>query len=262
MATAIKDYYDLALAARLAEEIRAVDKNFDEKAFSGIIKKGIRGTELKERLNLYAEALYAGFNEDYPGSLKSLQRFLPRPLLSTEGMFNEGYHLYPVSQYIENYGLSHFDASVAFIYELTQRFTGEFCIRPFLQKEPVKIQKLMLKYTRDKNVHVRRFASEGIRPMLPWAKKFMGFAENPAPAFEVLSRLRKDPEKYVQKSVANHIRDYIKLNPAVTLPLLKEWLDEDHPATNWIARHALRPKISAPGGKLQKELASLIAKVR
>ncbi len=83
-------------------------------------------------------------------------------------------------------------------------------------------------------------ASEGPRPKLPWAPKLDTLVENPKPIFELLEWLKEDPVKFVQKSVANHLADYLKVNPDPAIQLLKQWNKSDHPHTKWIIKHAIR----------------------
>ena len=50
-------------------------------------------------------------------------------------------------------------------------------------------------------------------------------------------------KKFVQKSVANHLNDLGKDDPAWLLKTMKAWRKADDPTTNWIIRHALRSLI-------------------
>ena len=94
----------------------------------------------------------------------------------------------------------------------TKRGTEEFAIRPFIHQNPKKLLKVMNEWSLDKNFHVRRLSSEGLRPKLPWAPKLTLFNDDPSPVFSILENLKNDPEKYVQTSVANHVNDYLKVN--------------------------------------------------
>lgn len=44
-------------------------------------------------------------------------------------------------------------------------------------------------------------------------RKLELFIEEPEPVFEILELLKEDPAHFVKKSVANHITDYLKVNP-------------------------------------------------
>jgi len=74
------------------------------------------------------------------------------------------------------------------------------------------------------NLHLRRFASEGIRPYLPWGLQLKSFAQNPQPVFEVLQKLMNDPNEYVQKSVGNNLNDITKNHPNEVIQFLQPFV--------------------------------------
>jgi len=155
-------------------------------------------------------------------------------------MFTEYYWLMPVAKYIEKYGLEHPDLSLTGIREVTKRNTGEYAIRPYLEQHPKKTLKTMLQWARDTNKHVRRLASEGVRPRLPWAPKLQCFIDDPTPILPILELLKDDPSKYVQKSVANCLNDILKDHPDIGKQLIEGWTKGAGKERNWIIKHALR----------------------
>jgi 3-methyladenine DNA glycosylase AlkC len=100
----------------------------------------------------------------------------------------------------------------------------------------------MLRWTHDTNEHVRRLASEGSRPRLPWSSRVPALQADPTLAAPILDALKDDPSLYVRKSVANHLNDIGKDRPDWLLDHLQGW-DRDAPRTAWIIRHALRTLI-------------------
>ena len=54
--------------------------------------------------------------------------------------------------------------------------------------------------------------------------------------------MKADEALYVRKSVANHLNDITKDNPAFVLALIDTW-PKDNPHTRWITRQALRTLI-------------------
>jgi 3-methyladenine DNA glycosylase AlkC len=100
----------------------------------------------------------------------------------------------------------------------------------------------MQKMSKDPNEHVRRLASEGSRPRLPWSFRLETLTVDPSPALPILNNLKADDSLYVRKSVANHLNDITKDNPEWVLNLIESWSLEDT-RTAWIARHALRSLI-------------------
>jgi 3-methyladenine DNA glycosylase AlkC len=100
----------------------------------------------------------------------------------------------------------------------------------------------MNQWAKDKNHHVRRLASEGSRPRLPWSFKLDEVIKNPKSTQRILEALKTDEELYVKKSVANHLNDLSKDNTAHMLELVKAW-DKSNADTAWIVKHASRTLI-------------------
>ncbi len=123
--------------------------------------------------------------------------------------------------------------------EFTPFGTAEFAIREFLKRDLHRTLEVMLGWSLDANEHVRRLASEGCRPRLPWSFRLTDLVADPSPTLPILENLRVDPSLYVRKSVANHLNDIAKDHPDQTLSILQSW-DRTHPHTAWIAKRALR----------------------
>jgi 3-methyladenine DNA glycosylase AlkC len=124
--------------------------------------------------------------------------------------------------------------------ELTRRFTSEYGIRPFLERHPERTLDRLRTWARDPDVHVRRLVSEGTRPRLPWSARLRAFQEDPTPGLALLELLRDDPERYVQRSVANHLNDVGKDHPALLVETCRRWSVDAPPSRRWIVGHALR----------------------
>ena len=126
----------------------------------------------------------------------------------------------------------------------TKRFTAEFAIRPFLKNDPKRTLARMKKWAKSDNKHLRRLASEGLRPLLPWGEKLADFIKDPSPGLAILELLKHDPEEYVRKSVANHMNDFSKHHPELVVSTLLRWNKEaphEHSKNvAWIVRHASR----------------------
>lgn len=158
-------------------------------------------------------------------------------------MFTNFYWILPLGKYIEKYGLDHFEQSMIAIEEITKRNTGEYAIRPFIRMYPEKTLKMMTIWAESENFHLRRLASEGLRPKLPWATKLGTFNNNPELVFKVLDMLKEDEVMFVKKSVANHLTDWLKVNKEPTIDLIEKWNHSDNKNTKWILKRATR-KIS------------------
>ena len=236
---AFKHLINENVVRKIALGIAKVDPGFKKSSFLKSIKE-LSPLELKARVLLITQHLKLHLDHDYPSSLKILMKVMEEEDMS-------GFELWPFSEYISQFGLDHFDESMKAMYQLTQRFTAEFAIRPYLQKNHRKVLKYFEKWVKDKNVHIRRWISEGTRPLLPWGQKLPLFIMDPTHTLLLLEKLKLDEELYVRKSVANHLNDISKNHPQVVIEILRMWSKDvsksDEDKINWIKRHALRTLI-------------------
>ena len=156
-----------------------------------------------------------------------------------------GFFYLPHSLYLAAHGLDHLGDAFRAQHALTQRFTAEFSLRPYLQQHPEATLAELARWAEDASAHVRRAASEASRPRLPWAARLPAFIRDPSPVLPLLERLRDDPSSYVRRSVANHLNDIGKDHPERLNELAARWLSETPvPATRQaLLRHALRTAI-------------------
>lgn len=237
----LKLWFDAELAQMLADKIESVKPEFKTKAFVKDIDSKVDEHELKARVELIADELYTRLGENYKKGLSTLLKILgPENELET-GMFTEYYWVMPIAKFIEKYGMDDFAISMKAIEEITKRNTGEYTIRPFIEKYTDKTLKQMKVWSLDENKHVRRLACEGLRPRLPWATKLDMFIQDPRPILPILENLKDDGSKYVQKSVANCINDLLKDNIEIAKALLEDWNGQEiSKQRKWIIKHALR----------------------
>jgi len=124
----------------------------------------------------------------------------------------------------------------------TIRSSSEFAVRPFIKRDPQRMMRQMLEWSKDSNEHVRRLSSEGCRPRLPWGEALTMFKSDPTPVLLVLEQLKEDPSIYVRKSVANNLNDISKDNPELIVVAVRR-LKGVHGYTDWILRHGSRTLI-------------------
>ena len=244
MAKKLKDYYDLDCVKLLAEKICVVRCDMDQIGFTTYLSQELEDKEFYGRQDAFVAAFDKYLGSNYAGNIRTFEQILGPELINPEGMFKIGWWLWPIGRYVERFGLQDFEVSIGFIYELTKRFTGEFAIRPLIAEYPVGALQTMLKWSQDSNVHVRRLSSEGLRISLPWAKKSLA-AIKTTEDFEtykhILTNLKNDPAKFVQKSVGNNLNDLIKVRPDLALQIIQEWqVDNPSKETLWIIKHGLR----------------------
>ncbi|WP_219687525.1 hypothetical protein [Streptomyces anatolicus] len=107
---------------------------------------------------------------------------------------------------------------------LTSRYTAEFAIRPFVEAPYEVTMDQLRAWTSDPDEHVRRLVSKGTRPRLPWASRISRFVSDPAPSLALLEPRVNDESLYVRRSVANHLNDINKDQPALVLVITRRWL--------------------------------------
>lgn len=236
----LKYWFDKDLARLLADKIQEVKTSFEISDFVDTVHEKVEDLELKARVETIADELHKSLGGTYLQNLKILSKILGPENEEETGMFTNFYWIMPIAKFIEKYGLDHFDSSMKAIAEVTRRNTGEYTIRPFLEKYPAKTLKVMKKWAASSNFHERRLACEGVRPRLPWAKKLDSFIDDPTPILPILNMLKDDESKYVQKSVANCINDVLKDNPELAKTLLEKWSKKATPCCQWIIKHAVR----------------------
>lgn len=229
----------------LANKIITIQPDFPKAKFIKSVDSKVDELELKDRVEMIADELHTHLAKSYKKNLKILLKILGPENEEETGMFTNFYWVMPIAKYIEKYGLDDFEISMNAIQEITKRNTGEYTIRPFLKKYPKATLKEMKLWSKDKNKHVRRLASEGVRPRLPWATKLDQFIENPKPILPILNNLKDDHSKYVQKSVANCINDILKDNSEIGKALIDKWNVKPTKERKWIIKHALRNLLKA-----------------
>ena len=143
--------------------------------------------------------------------------------------------------FVEVYGRDeiHWDLSIGALERYTQYSSSEFAVRPFIIHHEERMMAQMYAWSKHENEHVRRLASEGCRPALPWAQALPKYKKDPTPILPILEQLKADPSLYVRKSVANNLNDISKTHPDLVAQLAKKWYGK-HAHTDWIVKHGCR----------------------
>ncbi|WP_055716863.1 DNA alkylation repair protein [Streptomyces torulosus] len=237
----LKRHFNGEAARLIGGKVHAVHPDFDVEGYAAEVEQRIPGKELKDRVLVLTEGLRSRLPEDYPTAVAALLSILGDELAEGEGMFNTSWFLMPVARFVEEYGRDHPEVSLDAIEEITRCHTGEYAIRPFVEDHYELTMKRVAEWAHSPSHNVRRLASEGIRPRLPWARTLDVFVKDPRPVLEILEPLRSDPSEYVRKSVANNLNDISKDTPDLALATALRWLEESPtPETDWIVKHALR----------------------
>jgi 3-methyladenine DNA glycosylase AlkC len=234
MAEALKHMFDAARYRRIADDLAAVAPRFDRARFLAVTLDGLDERALMDRLRQTTLACAAALPGTYAEKLTVLRALAPRLGHNFVGIF--------LSDFVATHGLADFDLSLEALKFFTRFGSAEFAIRAFLERDLDRTLAVMTTWAADPDEHVRRLASEGSRPRLPWGRRLPALVRDPSPTFPILTRLAADPSLYVRKSVANHLNDISKDHPERMLALVESW-DRDHAPTAWIARHAARTLI-------------------
>lgn len=236
-----KDYYNDSYIQEFSEKLAGVMPSFDRDAFSHNLTGRLDDKELFERFDLIVDAMQQSMDNDYSENVQAFFHMLGPELEEPKGMFNLGWWLWPVGKYVERYGNENLYLSLSFLKELTKRFTGEFAIRPLLKEHPAEVMDELILWTKDPNVHVRRLASEGVRIHLPWSQKLLAALDEFERYTAILTNLKDDSEKFVQKSVGNNLNDLFKEAPEKAERIIAGWRQTGQSkAQDWIIKHGMR----------------------
>lgn len=236
----ITHWFGANLAELLSEKILKVYPEFKSTDYINSIANQCETVTYTKRVILHAQELHNYLPTNYTEAINILTQTLGSENPNETGMFTKYYWILPIAKFVELYGLENFELSIQSIELITKRNTGEYAIRPFIRKYPQKTIQIMLEWSKSDNFHLRRLASEGCRPKLPWSTKLDEFVDKPEPVFEILANLMRDNTKFVQKSVANNLTDYLKVNNSKAQEFIKRYLESDNPNTKWILKHATR----------------------
>lgn len=230
----LKEIFNRERLQHIAAQTAAVCPGFDTGPFLVLATENLDALGIMQRLRQVATSLHQTLPGGFAENVEVLYALAPR--------IDHGFASIALPEYVALYGEAHFDLSMDALRFLTRFGSSEFAVRPFLGRELQRTLAVMEGWARDDNEHVRRLASEGCRPRLPWSFQIRELIADPAPVGSILETLKSDPSPYVRKSVANHLNDITKDNPDWVLEKLERWPMEDG-HTAWIVKHALRTMI-------------------
>ncbi|MEQ8623859.1 MAG: DNA alkylation repair protein [Vicingaceae bacterium] len=237
MAEALKEVYTKAFFEQLLSTFQKVlpsinKEGFLEKIFTPSWKK----LELKARISHIAEVMQhclpANFKQAVPYLINLTEE------LERNGVKGGYEHLF-IPEYIEKKGLNEEKIALNCIEKVTQFVSCEFAIRPFITQNQQSVMSQLYKWSKHPNENVRRLASEGCRPRLPWSAALINFKKDPTPILHILENLKSDNSLYVRKSVANNLNDISKDHPELFLQLANRWKGKNE-HSDWIVKHAAR----------------------
>jgi 3-methyladenine DNA glycosylase AlkC len=234
MADAIKDVFNRDYLRKLAEDIHAVYSAFPQDEFvNSTMDETWDSLELKGRMRQITLNLGKFLPANYSEAIAIIDK-----VIVDQGSWLDGFCLY-FPDFVEVFGLDEWEISIAALERYTPHASAEFAVRPFIINDENRMMSQMFDWAKSDNHHVRRLASEGCRPALPWAQALPRFKKDPSPILPILEQLKTDPDLYVRKSVANNLNDISKTHPDLVAKLAKEWHGKNE-HTDWIVKHACR----------------------
>ncbi len=234
MAEPLKDMFSKKFYERLALEFNKADNNFHPDKFVKDVTKNIDTLSLNQRMRNTSVVLKQHLPSDYKKAIDVMWNVVPE--------FRSHYTALLFPDFVGQYGHDDFKLSMDALKYFTQFGSSEFAIREFLKRDLTKTLSLMKKWAGDKNYHVRRLASEGSRPRLPWSFNLDEVIKDPNSTLPILEILKEDKELYVKKSVANHLNDFSRIDAGWMLKVINSW-DKKNTDTAWIIKHASRTLI-------------------
>lgn len=252
MAEPFKNLIHAGLVREAGEHLARHAAGFDARAFARQASRGLEALEMKARAMQIAEALEHHLPPRFADAADAIEAALA-PAEDGEAMAQldglqqglRGWILWPVGEFVARRGLAEPQRALACLHAITQRFTAEFAIRPLIVKHPQTVFETLARWVHDPSHHVRRLASEGSRPRLPWGLQLKSLIRDPGPTLPLLQALQDDPSEYVRRSVANHLNDIAKDHPARVAQWLHEHLPGASDQRRALLRHASRTLIKA-----------------
>lgn len=232
----LKDLLGPSAVARITMAGEQASPHFDPRQFHTALGDDFVALSIMERVRRIGDALHAALPLPYGDAVAVVRGMGP--------LVERGFQAIGLSEYVARHGLDDLEGSMAALADLTRFGSSEFAVRPFLIRHPAASLAILHGFAQSADDHVRRLASEGTRPRLPWATRIPALTADPGLAAPILERLKADPSPYVRKSVANHLNDITYRHPDWALTVMEGWAgNEAH--TAWIIRHALRSLIKA-----------------
>lgn len=261
MAEPFKNLISPATVQHMVQHLRRATPGFDAERFQALALHQQSALELKARILRIADALAETLPADFNAACDAVEAALAPPLplddhgepitadaaLHPQGL--AGWSIWALGEWVARAGVPAdsvlWPRALACLHALTQRSTAEFAIRPFLHTHPERVWPTLMAWAYDPSAHVRRLASEGSRPRLPWGLRLSALVADPSPSLPLLQALQDDHSRYVRRSVANHLNDIARDHPHVVSAWLERHLPEAPEPRRQLLRHASRGLIKA-----------------
>lgn len=236
MSGLFKDRFNYESLYKLALEIQTVYDRFPIDEFlKSTMDERWNNLEFKQRVMQIGENLGKYLPSDYKTAIHIIDKVIMNYNICLDGFVI----FFPA--FVELYGQDeeNWDVSMAALARYTPYASAEFAVRTFIMNDETRMMEQMAAWARHDNEHIRRLASEGCRPRLPWGRALPNFQKDPFPVLRILEQLKADPSPYVRKSVANNLNDISKTHPDLVVKIARDWYGKDE-KTDWIVKHGCR----------------------
>lgn len=230
---------------RILSALQASGASLSSDTFRSEALQGLQTLELKQRVHHLVAVLGKHLPPHFEDAVPILARL---PDHWNDGQTDSpwrSFAAWPLIDYIPAHGLQHPELALPLLHDLTRLFSAEFAIRPFITTHPDTSYQTLRAWCKDPDHHVRRLASEGIRPRLPWGTQLQAFIKDPSPVTRLIETLIDDPSDYVRRSVANNLNDIAKDHPQHVITTCQRWLQKTNPSRQWIVRHGTRSLVKS-----------------
>lgn len=248
----LKNGLALPAITRLSNSIKACAPEFDHEGFIKAACHDINTFELKERVNHIIKTLHNFLPQPFSNTAKLFSAIVPVWQKGSEDDPLQSFAAWPFIDYVAAYGLNEPEIALPLLAEMTELFSAEFAIRPFIVEHPALTREYLDTWVMSDNEHIRRLVSEGTRPRLPWGLQLKAFIKSPEANIPLLEVLKDDTSLYVRRSVANHLNDISKDHPQLVLAQCKHWQqaalkqsEQESKNIIWLIKHALRTLIKS-----------------
>jgi 3-methyladenine DNA glycosylase AlkC len=241
----LKSFFSPALVRRLGADLARAEPAFGARAFVKDACVGLNRLELLDRGRHIAAAMAKHLPTDYAAAIDVLLRSLG-PVHASDELLGVGmapFFYLPHTIFVAERGLDQFEVSMRAQYELTKRFSAESSMRPFIAHEPERVMRVLRRWARDDDAHVRRLVSECTRLRLPWAQRVAWLDGHPERVIALLELLKDDPSTMVRRSVANNLNDLGKVRADLLVSTCRGWLDGASAERRALVEHALRSAV-------------------
>lgn len=246
----IKDIYSAAFFERFSNSAAVVLPSFDKENFRQLVfDQHFAGKEWKERMKHITGVLHYFLPAHFADAVNCIEQLIIQ--LRKDHFADDSLPFMFLPDYIETYGINHLKPAIKAFTFVTQFVSCEFAVRPFLLQYEQQMMAQMQKWSLHKNSKVRRLASEGCRPRLPWAMALPTLKKDPRAIIPILENLKNDPSESVRRSVANNLNDIAKDNPDTVLAIAEQWIGTST-LTDAIIKHGCRTLLKQGNTRILK----------